>query len=115
VPVSESYREYVLDQLKLLGSVTARSMFGGAGLYHDGLIFGILADDILYLRVDDSNRPDYEREGMRPFRPRGSSMPYYQVPVEVLEERETLKVWAQKALAISRRKSSPKRKKKHSR
>jgi DNA transformation protein len=105
VPVSQSYREYVLDQLQPLGGVTARSMFGGAGLYRDGLIFGILANDTLYFKVDDFNLPDYNAADMGPFCPYGTAMPYYQVPREVLEDPETLRVWAEKALAVARRKS----------
>ncbi|EGW41393.1 TfoX/Sxy family protein [Desulfosporosinus sp. OT] len=48
--VSESFKEYVVDQLVELGFVTVKKMFGGAGIYHDGLIFGLLADDVLILR-----------------------------------------------------------------
>ncbi|KPL17766.1 MAG: competence protein TfoX [candidate division Zixibacteria bacterium SM23_81] len=105
MPVSQSYRQYVLDQLQALGGVTARSMFGGAGLYRDGLIFGILANDTLYFKVDDSNLPDYKAADMGPFCPYGTAMPYYQVPIAVLEDPETLRVWAEKALVVARWKS----------
>lgn len=103
-----------MDQLKPLGGVTARSMFGGAGLYRGGLIFGILADDTLYFKVDDSNLPDYKAADMGPFCPYGTAMPYYQVPIEVLEDSETLRVWAEKSLAVARRKSEEGGKKKRS-
>jgi hypothetical protein len=60
MPVSPSYRAYVLEQLSGLGLVAPRSMFGGLGLYHDGLFFGLVDDDTLYLKVDKTTRPDYE-------------------------------------------------------
>jgi uncharacterized protein (TIGR02453 family) len=107
--VSESYRDYVLEQLGCMGQVTAKNMFGGVGLYLDGLFFALIANDTLYFKVDGTNRPDYEAAGMGPFRPYGDksyAMKYYEVPVEVLEDRETLRLWANKALAVARRKLS---------
>jgi DNA transformation protein and related proteins len=104
--VTAAFRQFVLDQLGELGDVTARSMFGGVGLYSRGVFFGIIASDMLYFKVDDTTRPAYEREGMGPFRPyphRGGSMKYYQVPVGVLESGTDLQRWAQKAIAVARR------------
>jgi DNA transformation protein and related proteins len=104
--VTEAFRQFVLDQLQELGDVTARSMFGGVGLYSRGLFFGIIAGDVLYLKVDDTTRPEYEREGMGPFRPyphRGGSMKYYEVPVGVLESESDLVRWARKAVAVAAR------------
>ncbi|MHC4112773.1 MAG: TfoX/Sxy family protein [Planctomycetota bacterium] len=69
MPVSDEYLTYVIDQLECVGPVQARRMFGGAGLYFDGLFFALVADDVLYFKVDDSNRPDYESAGMGAFRP----------------------------------------------
>src|SRR5438105_9344608 len=86
--VSDTFKSFVLDQLEELGDVTPRSMFGGVGLYHRGIFFGIVAADVLYLKVDATNRPDYERAGMHPFKPypnRPGTMQYYAVPLDVLE------------------------------
>lgn len=105
--ISESYQEYVVDQLRELGCVTVKKMFGGAGIYYEGLIFGLLADDVLYFKVDDSNRSDYERAGMEPFQPfdeKPMVMPYYEVPVDILESKELLADWANKALLASKNK-----------
>jgi DNA transformation protein len=104
MPVSPEYRDWVLEQLRYVGPVTARAMFGGAGLYHQALFFGLIADDVLYLKVDDSNRGDFEAAGTGPFRPYGDhrTMHYYQVPAEVLEDPDALKGWAEKALAVAR-------------
>lgn len=115
--VSESYLDYVLDQLEYAGTVTTtRQMFGGVGMYLDGVFFALIADDVLYFRVDDSNRPDYESVGMNPFRPYGEksyAMRYYEVPVDVLEDKEELRLWANKALAVAIRNLSVGKKKRN--
>ena len=110
--ISDSYLDYILNQLSPLGDVTAKRMFGGVGLFRDGLMFGLIADYILYLQVDDSNRGTYQAVGMRPFRPGEKSpvTPYYQVPVGVMEDKETLAQWAQKSYAIAKQKTGGKRK-----
>lgn len=102
--VSASFKSFVLDQLEELGDVIPRSMFGGVGLYHRGMFFGIIARDVLYLKVDETNRADYERVGMGPFKPylhRPTTMRYYAVPVEVLESAFDLAAWARKAVAAA--------------
>jgi DNA transformation protein len=104
--VSDGFRTFVLDQLEPLGSVLPKSMFGGVGLYCDGVFFGLIALDVLYLKVDDTNRPDYEAAGAQPFRPfpeRGGTMKYYAVPVEVLESQIELIEWARKAVRVAQR------------
>jgi DNA transformation protein and related proteins len=107
MPVSAAYREFALEQLGRVVPVTARSMFGGVGIYSDGLFFALLDDDTLYFKADDSNRPDFEAAGMGPFRPFGDDthvMQYYEVPAELLEEPELLRGWVEKAMAVARRK-----------
>ena len=102
--VSDSFKAFVLDQLEELGDVAPKSMFGGVGLYHRGIFFGLLARDTLYLKVGDRNRSDYERAGMKPFKPypgRGGTMRYYSVPLEVLESAIELAEWARKAVAAA--------------
>jgi DNA transformation protein len=105
--VSEEYLTYVLDQLDGLGEVRARRMFGGAGIYCGRAMFALVADDVLYLKVDDSNRADFDEAGAEPFRPfpdKSEVMSYYEVPADVLESRERLTLWAQKALRVAARK-----------
>jgi DNA transformation protein and related proteins len=102
--VSPAFRRFVVDQLEELGDVTARSMFGGVGLYHRGVFFGIIAGDVLYLKVDDSNRGDYMRAGMKPFKPyphRSGTLRYYAVPVDMLERGLELSQWARRAVAVA--------------
>ena len=110
--VTGAFKSFVLDQLEELGDVVPRSMFGGVGLYCDGVFFGIIARDVLYLKVDHSSRPDYERAGTQPFKPypgRPSTMQYYAVPVGVLESSVDLVEWARKAVAIATRAASARR------
>lgn len=101
--VSEGFKALVLDNLSGLGDVIARSMFGGVGLYCGGLFFGIIAADVMYLKVDAGNRTDFERAGMRPFTPypdRGGTMQYYAVPLEVIECAPDLVEWSRRAVAV---------------
>ena len=118
MPVSEEYRNYILERLECVGEVTARKMFGGLGLYLDGVFFALAADNILYFKVDDINLPDYEARGTGPFKPFGEnsySMSYYEVPAEILEDDEALAIWANKAydaaLRSKSRRSGTKRRK----
>jgi DNA transformation protein and related proteins len=105
--VSPSYRTFVLEQLGRCGvRVRGRSMFGGVGLYADELFFALLADDTLYFKVDDTNRPDFEARGLEPFRPygeHGEIMGYFRVAEDLLEDPDELRVWADKAVAVARR------------
>ena len=108
--VTDTFRTFVLDQLEDVGDVTPRSMFGGVGLYRAGVFFGIIAGDVLYLKVDDTTRGDYERAGMTPFRPyphRGGTMQYYAVPLAVLESTAELTRWARKAVNVAARSQRP--------
>jgi len=108
MPVSEEYLDYLLDQMNGLGTMTVRKMFGGAGLYLDGIFFAIVAEDLLYFKVDDTNLSDYLSAGMTKFH----GLRYYEVPAEVLEDSEALGEWADKAVAVAIRKAEEKKKKK---
>lgn len=103
--VDAGYREYVMELLAPLGGVSGRDMFGGYGIYRDGAIFAIISSDSkLYFKVDDSNRPRYEAAGAAPFVPRPKLvMPYYEVPADVIEDREALIEWARGAVAAGSR------------
>jgi DNA transformation protein len=104
--VSEGFKALVLDNLTELGDVIPRSMFGGVGLYCDGVFFGIIAADVIYLKVDAGNRRDFEDAGMQPFKPypdRAGTMQYYAVPLEVVESAPALVEWSRKALAVAER------------
>jgi DNA transformation protein len=106
MPVSPDYRKFVLEQLAPLGRVTDKSMFGGVGVYLDGVFFALIANDAMYFKVGDLNRADYEAAGMEPFTPyrnKKTALSYYEVPVSVLEDIEQLTAWARKAYAVASR------------
>jgi DNA transformation protein len=110
--VTPTYKAFVLEQLAAVVPVTARSMFGGVGLYSQGLFFALIADDTLYLKVDDATRGEFERLGSQPFRPYGDdahTMQYYELPADVLEDRGAVGPWVERALAAARRKVAAKR------
>lgn len=106
--MNESYRTLVLEQLaRVTPGIRARPMFGGVGLYADDLFFALIANDTLYFKVDDANRPHFESRGMRPFRPfgdEGMTMQYYQLPEDLLEDPEALRPWVEEAIDCARRK-----------
>lgn len=101
--VSESYRDFVLEQLGQVTPVTGKSMFGGVGIYTQGLFFALIAEDQLYFKVDDTTRPEFEQLGMEPFRPFGedSAMGYYEVPADVVEDSVRLAAWMKKAIDVA--------------
>ena len=102
--VSREYRDFALEQLGRVLPVTARGMFGGVGVYSGGLFFALMDDDTLYLKVDDSNRADFEAAGTGPFRPFGDDakpMQYYELPADLLEDPDALRPWVEKALAVA--------------
>lgn len=108
MPISDEFVHYVIDQLAGWGNVSSRKMFGGAGLYCDGTMFGLIADDVAYLKVDDSNRDDFVKAGSSPFNPypdkvKTTVMSYYEIPVDVLENNEKLAKWAQQSLTIAKK------------
>ncbi len=103
--VNEDLVTYIKDQLSTFGQVETRKMFGGVSFYKEGLIFGLLGHNTFHLKVDDHNRPDYEALGMKAFlsTEKKKGMPYYEVPVDVLEDKDQLKVWAEKAFEVALR------------
>ncbi len=110
--VSQEFLDYVLEQLSGLGAIRHRRMFGGVGLYCGELFFGLIDNDTLFLKVDDLNRPDFDRRGMPPFRPYpdrpDASIGYRQAPAEVVEDAETLVVWAGRSVEVAAAAKKPK-------
>lgn len=108
--VSQSFRTFVIDQLgRVVPRIRARSMFGGVGIYAGELFFALLANDTLYLKVDDSNRPDFEALGMGPFLPYGDErdkMQYYELPADLLDDPDALRPWAEKSIEVAAKKKS---------
>jgi DNA transformation protein len=103
MPVSPELEDYIVGQLEAAGTIRVKRMFGGVGLYLDDVFCAIIGGGSgrLYLKVDDSNRPDYERESMEPFRTPKGTMSYYTVPEHVIDDALTLRDWVLKARAVA--------------
>jgi DNA transformation protein and related proteins len=105
--VTDAFRDFVLAQLETLGELDAKAMFGGVGLYHRGVFFGVLTSDTLYFKTDDRTRAAYTRRGAAPLRPHAeqASRTYFAVPLDVLESAPELAAWARDAVAAAERRA----------
>jgi len=113
---NKEFCDRMLAHLNQVAPVTARAMFGGYGLYAEGLMFALIADETLYFKADDENREDYLAAGSGPFvydrKGKPAQMSYYQLPESVFNDLETLVKWVDKAReAAQRAKRKPKSKK----
>lgn len=90
------------------GEITARSMFGGYGIYKNGVIVALIAYDELYFKVDESNKPQYKKFDSEPFlyetKGKKSTMSYWKVPIEILEDEKRIGVWLNQSYEISLKK-----------
>ena len=109
MPVTDEFRIWVIDQLTAVRLVRTRRMFGGIGVYAGDLFFALLDDDVVYFKVDDATRADFETAGSHPFRPfEGAEMSgYWSVPADVLADTDTLAVWVAKSVAVAARAKRP--------
>ncbi len=104
--VSNDFIEYIVGQLSTWGEVTARRMFGGVGLYRDGKVFALLANDVAYLKVDNTNRDKFLDAGSAPFKPypnKPTTMSYFEIPPDILDNSEELMEWAKESLSIQKK------------
>jgi DNA transformation protein len=103
--VQPSYLEYVLEQLAALPALRSNRMFGGIGLYSDGVFFGLIDDDTLFFKTNDSNIAPYRERNMPRFMPfpdrPDAVLGYHQVPADVIEDAETLVTWARSSVAVA--------------
>lgn len=101
---ADCFTEFVIDQLRGLGVVEARAMFGGKGLYWRDRIFGLIDESRLYFRVSPETAGAYEERGSQPFEPwpRHVMKGYYEVPASVLEDTEEAVAWARAAWSLPR-------------
>jgi len=108
------YLEFLAEQMKPLGEITWRSMFGGYCLYCNGIVFALVANQALFLKADDDNRGAFEVRGLQRFRPfEGTeSMSYYEAPPEIFEDPKAMKQWCGEAADAGRRVRQSKKKRK---
>ena len=105
---SDSFAEFLREQLAPLGRVTMRRMFGKTGVFCDGLMFAMVTDDTLYFRVDDHNREAFgEATAFPPLNyakgGRTIDLSFWRTPERLWDEPDELVAWAQIALAAARR------------
>ena len=105
--VSPEYLNFVMEKMSPVGDIKSRAMFGGYGIFHEGLMFALISEDILYFKVNESNRDMYQKAHSKPF-PHGIS--YWEVPTDVLEENARLHEWAKISMEIAREAAKKKRK-----
>jgi DNA transformation protein len=104
---SPEYLNFIIDKLSPIGDVRSRAMFGGYGIFSEGSMFALIAEDTLYFKVNESNRDMYEKAQSKPF-PHGIS--YWEVPPEVIEENTRLLDWVNISIEIAQE-TTKKRKK----
>ena len=109
MPVSPQYLDYLLDMLATMGAVQSKRMFGGAGLFKDATMFGLIVDDVLYLKADGQTQGNFEDRGMGPFSYKKKSrkepvrLSYFETPPDVIEESDDLRAWSRNAWEAARR------------
>jgi len=116
MPVSKKEKEfvsYVVELMSSIGPVNAKGMFGGHGIYLEGLMFALVADGVLYLKSDGETETEYVAKGLEAFtynkKGKEYKMSYYQAPEEALDNDEEMNVWANKAYGVALRTAVKKR------
>ena len=111
----KEFKNYVIDLMQTIGPVRARAMFGGYGIFLDGVMFALIADSVLYLKVDETTEDEFKQKDLEPFsyskKGKIFKMSYYEAPAEVLEDSEEMHFWAKKAYNTARSLSAKKAKK----
>jgi DNA transformation protein len=109
---SAEYLDFIQEQFSGFGPVTVRRMFGGAGIFSDGLMFALIADEMLYLKADDVSKGEFEALSLPPFTyavkgGKKTVMSYWQAPEACLDDRDEMTDWARKAFAAALRAQTP--------
>ncbi|MDE2182427.1 MAG: TfoX/Sxy family protein [Alphaproteobacteria bacterium] len=111
-PAAEPYRPELFEHF---GTIHARRMFGGLGLFVGDAMVGIVIDELIYLKTDATNRDEFLAEGCAPFTYRkktgqGVSLSYYRIPERLYDEPEELAQWVRRALAVAEKSPTVQRK-----
>lgn len=105
---------YLLELLSPMAAIRAKRMFGGYGIFRDGLMFGLVADATLYFKVADQSRAHFVERGLETFtyvkEGKMMHMSYYRAPEEALDSSEGMGEWAELAYQAAVRAQKPKRK-----
>src|SRR5450756_1622585 len=110
--MSGEFMEYVMELFGPFGTVGARRMFGGHGVYLDGLMFAIVSQDTLYLKADEMNRIEFEQAGCEIFsyarKGRRATLGFFRPPEDAMESPELMLPWARTAYAAALRANAKK-------
>src|ERR1035437_1179917 len=105
--MSDEFMEYVMELFGPFGTVGARRMFGGHGVYLDGLMFAIVSEDTLYLKADEMNRIEFEQAGCEIFdygrKGKRATLDFFRAPEDAMESPELMLPWARTAYAAALR------------
>lgn len=106
MPVSAEFRDYVADLFEEFGEIKIKLMFGGAGIYFKDQMFGLIADERIYLKANDATRPAFEAEGSKPFvfemkNGETVAMSYLELPPRLLDDPAELARWARRAYEVA--------------
>jgi DNA transformation protein len=105
---SDSFAEFLREQLAPLGRITMRRMFGKTGVFCDGVMLGMVRDNALYFRVDEDNRAAFkEAESFPPlnYEKKGGiiDLSFWRAPERLFDEPDELVTWARAAVEAARR------------
>ena len=93
-----NYIDFLHEVFETFGVINTRKMFGGYGIYHAGLMFGLVANDELFLKVDAQSINEFEKLNLNAFQYNKNGkvmkMSYYQAPEEIFENQEEATHWA---------------------
>jgi DNA transformation protein len=110
------YVEFLKEVFQQFGPIQLRRMFGGYGLFHKGLMFGVVAEDVLYLKADETLSPFFEERELNQFQyqKRGKTykLSYYMAPEEIFDDPVEAKGWAARAYEAAVRSKKPVKKSK---
>jgi DNA transformation protein len=110
--MSDAFIDYVMELFGPFGTVAARRMFGGHGVFLDGLMFALVLQDTLYLKADEMNRIEFEQAGCEKFgyarKGRRATLNFYRTPEEAMESPELMLPWARTAYAAALRSNAKK-------
>jgi DNA transformation protein len=111
MPVTPGFVDFVVERVANVIPVEPKRMFGGVLLYGPAGPVALLVDDRLYLKSDEASRDRFDEAGMDAFSPYGDgrTMPYRQVPGELLEDADALAPWVRLAAASSERSATRRR------
>lgn len=108
---------FLHEVFESFGTIRSRKMFGGHGIYHQDLMFGLVADDELYLKTDEDNLAEFEQRGLEPFQfetkdGKVMQMSYLKAPEEIYDDPDEAQYWANLAFDAALRNAAKNEKKK---